>query len=77
MKANITVKLDADLLREARILAAEEDTSISAMLAARLEQIVRDRRRYQRARKRALTRLREGMDLQWTPPGSRDEIYER
>jgi len=77
MKANITLKLDADLLREARILAAEEDTSISAMLAARLEQIVRDRQRYQRARKRALARLREGMDLRWTPPGSRDEIHER
>jgi hypothetical protein len=77
MKANITLKLDADLLREARILAAEEDTSISAMLAARLEQIVRDRQRYQRARKRALARLREGMDLRWTPPRSRDEIHER
>jgi hypothetical protein len=77
MKANITLKLDADLLREARILAAEENTSISAMLAARLEQIVRDRRSYNRARKRALARLREGMDLRWTPPRSRDEIHER
>jgi hypothetical protein len=77
MKTNITLKLDADLLREARILAAEEDTSISAMLAARLEQIVRDRRSYSRARKRALARLREGMDLRWTPPRSRDEIHER
>jgi hypothetical protein len=77
MKTNITLKLDADLLREARILAAEEDTSISAMLAARLEQIVRDRRSYNRARKSALARLREGMDLRWTPPRSRDEIHER
>jgi len=77
MKSNITLKLDADLLREARVLAAEEDTSISAMLAAKLEQIVRDRKTYQRARKRALARLREGMDLRWTPPKSRDEIHER
>jgi len=77
MKSNITLKLDADLLREARVLAAEEDTSISAMLAAKLEQIVRDRQTYQRARKRALARLREGMDLRWTPARSRDEIHER
>src|ERR1700690_2027677 len=35
MKTNITLKLDADLLREVRVLAAEEDTSISAMLGAR------------------------------------------
>ena len=77
MKTNITLKLDADLLREARILAAEEDTSISALLAARLEQIVRERKTYHRARKRALARLREGLDLQWTPPRSRDELHER
>ena len=77
MKTNITLKLDADLLRQARILAAEEDTSISAMLAARLEQLVRDRQTYQRARKRALARLRQGMDLKWTPPQSRDAIHER
>lgn len=77
MKSNITLKLDADLLREARVLAAEEDTSISAMLAAKLEQIVRDRRTYHRARKRAMARLRDGMDLRWTPPRSRDEMHER
>ena len=64
MKTNITLKLEADLIREARVLAA------------RLEQIVRERKSYQRARGRALARLREGMDLRWTP-GSRDEIHER
>src|SRR5208337_4974076 len=77
MKTNITLKLDADLLREVRVLAAEEDTSISALLAARLEQIVRERKSFQRARKRALARLRDGMDLHWTRPRSRDELHER
>jgi hypothetical protein len=77
MKSNITLKLDTALLREVRILAAEEGTSISALLAARLEQIVRERKTYDRARKRALARLREGLDLQWTPPRSRDELHER
>ena len=77
MKTNITLKLDAVLLREIRVLAAEEGTSISALLAARLEQIVRERKTYERARKRALARLREGLDLQWTPPRSRDELHER
>ena len=64
-------------LREIRILAAEEGTSISAMLAARLEQIVRERKSYDRSRRRALARLREGMSLGWTPPRSRHELYER
>lgn len=76
MKANITLKLDTTLLREAKVLAAQTGTSLSAMLAERLEQIVRERKTYDRARKRALTRLREGMDLHFTP-GSRDELHQR
>jgi len=77
MKANITLKLDADVLREARILAAEEGLSVSALLAAKLDEIVRQRKGYDRARKRALARLRTGLDLGWTRPRSRDELHER
>ena len=77
MKANITLKLDTDLIRQVRIMAAEEGTSISALLAARLENIVHERRAFDRARKRALARLHEGLDLRWTPPRSRQELHDR
>ncbi len=77
MKANITLKLDADVLREARILAAEEGLSVSALLAAKLDEIVRERKGYDGARKRAVARLRKGLDLGWTRPRSRDELHER
>jgi hypothetical protein len=77
MKSNLTLKLDADLLREARVLAAEEGRSVSALLAARLEAMVRERKAFEKARRRALARLRQGLDLHWTPPGSRDELHER
>jgi hypothetical protein len=77
MKTNVTLKLDADLLREARVVAAEEGRSISALLTDRLEAMVRDRKAFDKARRRALARLREGLDLQWTPPNSRDELHER
>jgi hypothetical protein len=77
MKVNITLKLDADLLRGIQELAAVEGTSVGALLAAHLEQIVRERKNYERARKRALARLREGLDLQWVPPRSRTQIHER
>lgn len=77
MKTNVTLKLDADLLREARVVAAEEGRSISALLADRLEAIVRERKAFDKARRRAVARLREGLDLQWTPPRSRDELHER
>ncbi len=77
MKTNVTLKIEVDLLREARILAAEEGSSISALLAARLEQAVRERRGYQQARKRAVARLRRGFDLGFKAPVSRDELHER
>ena len=77
MKTNVTLKLDAGLLREARVLAAEEGRSISALLTERLEALIRERKAFDTARRRALTRLRQGLDLQWMPPKSRDEIRER
>jgi len=75
MKTNITLKLDASLLREAKILAVEEGTSLSAMLAAKLEQVVREKKGYEEARKRAVARMRNAKNLGWTPPKSRDELY--
>jgi hypothetical protein len=77
MKTNVTLKLDADLIREARVMAAEEGRSSNALLTDRLETMVRDRNGFDNARRRALARLRGGLDLQWTPPESRDELHER
>jgi hypothetical protein len=50
MKHEITLKLDATLLREIQAIADEEGTSIGALLVARLEQIVRERKTYDSAR---------------------------
>ncbi len=77
MKANVTLKLDAGVIREAKVIAAQEGTSVSALLADKLEKLVREHKAYDHARKRALARLRKGFDLRWTPPGSRDELHER
>lgn len=77
MKANVTLKLEADLLREIRILAAEEGTSISALVAGQLAELVRRRRGYESARRRSLQRLRKGFALGWKPPKSREGIHER
>ena len=77
MKTNVTLKLDSEILKEARVLAAEQGSSISRLLAAKLEELVRERKGYDRARKRAVARLRAGLDLGWTRPRSRDELHER
>jgi len=77
MKTNVTLKIDAALLRETRVIAAEEGRSVSALLTDRLEALVRERKAFDRARRRAVARLRKGLDLRWTPPKSRDELHER
>ena len=77
MKRNVTLKLEANLLKEIRIRAADEGSSISRLLGARLEELVRERKGYNRARRRALVRLRADMELGWVRPSSRDELYER
>ncbi|MBC8167158.1 MAG: hypothetical protein H7Y20_14970 [Bryobacteraceae bacterium] len=77
MKTNVTLKLDVDLLREARVLAAEEGRSISSLVTERLEAMVRERKAFDQARRRAMARLRLGLDLGWEAPKTRDEIYER
>jgi len=77
MKTNVTLKLDSEILREIRIIAAEEGSSISALLASKLQEIVRQRKGYDRAKTRALERLRKGFDLGWERPASRDELHER
>jgi len=77
MKTNVTLKLDTDLLREARVMAAEDGSSVSALLADRLESLVRERKAFERARRRAVARLREGIDLRWTPPRTRNELHGR
>lgn len=52
-------------------------TTISTLVAACLEQLVRERKTYYRTRRRALARLREGLDMEWKPPRWRDQLHER
>jgi hypothetical protein len=76
-KANVTLKLDRDLLRVVRILAAENDTSISALLPVQLQEIAKSRGGIEPARNRTLARMRKGYNLGFTPPKSRAQLYER
>jgi hypothetical protein len=76
MKANITLKIDEDLLREARIWAAQEGKYVSTLLGEHLEKLVRDRKSYDAACQRALARLKKGTKLGWRP-STRGERHER
>ena len=45
---NVTISLDDDLYRRARILAAEEDTTVTAMLRDFLEEKTRRKEEFER-----------------------------
>jgi predicted transcriptional regulator len=76
---NVTVALPRALLRKLKVLAAKRETSISALLAASLEEIVRHEDEYESAMRRALGRARKGYDLGTGGdlPVQRGELHER
>jgi hypothetical protein len=77
LKQNITIALDKEILRKARVLAVERSTSVSGLVAQEIERLVSGRDRYEQARREALADLERGYDL-----GSngrlpaRDELYD-
>ena len=76
---NLTLKLDADLYKEVKVLAAKRDTSISALVADKLTELVEEESGYAAARARALALLERGFALgtEGKVTWSRDELHER
>ena len=63
MKQNVTISLDKDLIRKAKVLAARRDTSLSRMLSDELASAVEKAERYDQARRKALADLAAGFHL--------------
>ena len=76
---NVTLRLPTALLRRLKRLAAERETSISALLVAALDDAVGRDRRYDAAKLRALSLLRQPLNLgtHGRIPWSRDELHQR
>jgi len=78
-RQNVTVSLPPEILKQARHLAVERGTSLSALLAACLEDLVRSEPTYRAAQRRAVARMRKGvrMGVGARPGWTRDELHER
>ncbi len=77
MNRNVTFSLPAALIKKAKICAAEEDSSLNALVRRALEHAVEGRGRYQEAGERLLRRSKAGL-YEITPGSwSRDELHER
>jgi hypothetical protein len=75
-KVNLTLKLDKDLVHKVRVLAAEKGTSVSALLASKLEEELSRRAEYEKAKESALKFMKKGINLAGQPP-TREEMHER
>jgi hypothetical protein len=76
-RTNITLKLDADLLQAAKVLAVKKGTSVSALMTLKLEEAVKEQDDYQQAMKRAFALMKNSTGVGWQKPKSRDELHER
>jgi predicted transcriptional regulator len=76
---NVTLSIPRELLKRAKRLAADRDTSVSALMTEALARLSDEDRRYSAAKKRALAAMKSARSLgtggrrTWT----RDELHER
>ena len=79
MTTNITVRVDEKLAREAKIIAAQKGTSLSAMVADWLSSLPGRTSEYEKARKRHNKLMEKGMNLgvYGKPTWTREELHER
>jgi len=78
MKRNLTVELDVETIRKARVLAAQRDTSISGLVAREIERLVSEADAYAIARAQAMVLLERGYDMgSHESLPSRDELHDR
>src|SRR5664280_695923 len=75
-KTNLTLQLDEDVIRRARVVAAKRGTSVSALVAADLASLVEQDARYAEAQERAAELMQVAVrrgGRSWR----RDELHDR
>jgi len=75
-KQNLTVQLDRETIRKAKVLAAKRGTSVSGFIASQIRQSVEEEDAYESARRTALDWLERGFRLGGGRL-NRDDLHER
>ena len=74
---NVTLTLDEDVARWARIRAAELDTSVSRLLGDFLRQLMEDDAAYERAREDYLAAPATALSRRGSTYPARDQLHDR
>jgi hypothetical protein len=77
MRQNVTVSLEHQTVRKARILAAKKGSSISRLLAEQIESLVQEDEDFESAKRQALALLEQGFHMGNFVPVKREELHER
>jgi hypothetical protein len=75
-RRNLTLQLDEDVIRRAKVLAAKRGTSVSGLVAHELEELVAQDARYEEAWRRATEIMRQSA-ARGGRTWRRDELHER
>ena len=74
---NVTITVEEDVLRWAKVWAAQHDTSVSRMLGEELRRKMLSEKQYERARRSFQAKAPKPLKPAGTPYPSRDSLYER
>jgi hypothetical protein len=76
---NVTLAIPKNLLRKAKILAIQKNTSLSGLLTQTLADLVSRQESYEQARQGNLEMLKSGYDLgtKGNIPWSREDLHDR
>ena len=77
MKQNITLSIDKELIKEAKLIAAQRQTSISGMLSAELKRTIQEAEKYLWAKRKGMSNLNIGFHLGGESMVSREDLHER
>ncbi len=77
MKQNITLSIEKELLKKAKLMAAKKETSVTKLLTEQLARVVSEDEQYDSAKKRALAILKKGFHLGGSIIAKREELHER
>ncbi len=75
-RRNLTLQLDEDVIRRAKVIAAKRGTSVSGLVARELEELVAQDARYEEAWRRAVE-IVAGSAPRGGRAWRRDELHDR
>jgi hypothetical protein len=76
---NVTLSIPKNVLRKAKILAIQKNTSLSGLLTQTLIELVAEQESYEKARQRNIKLLEKGLNLgtQGNITWNREDLHER